>query len=111
MTKRRSKTMTRNPLETVGVQAGDSEDTLKKAYRARAIECHPDHGGSVEAMSELNEAYQWLAERLNNGRVPSVTLASPVRFVFVFPKPAHYHMPTTSATTFATGGSWIGWPW
>jgi curved DNA-binding protein CbpA len=36
-------------------------DTIKKAYRARALECHPDRGGSHEAMLEINEAFEILA--------------------------------------------------
>lgn len=34
---------------------------IKKAYRAKAIAAHPDHGGSHEAMLRLNEAYEILA--------------------------------------------------
>lgn len=33
-----------------------TEDEVNTAYRARAKHCHPDHGGSDEAMAELNRA-------------------------------------------------------
>jgi curved DNA-binding protein CbpA len=32
-------------------------ETIKKAYRARALESHPDRGGSHQAMLEINEAF------------------------------------------------------
>ena len=33
-------------------------DELRKAYRAAAFAAHPDHGGSTEAMQEVNAAYE-----------------------------------------------------
>jgi hypothetical protein len=36
-------------------------ETIKKAYRARALECHPDRGGSHEAMLLVIQAFQMLA--------------------------------------------------
>ena len=36
--------------------------TIKKAYRAKANICHPDHGGSHQAMLEINEAYEILSD-------------------------------------------------
>lgn len=36
----------------------NSLDELRKAYRAAAFAAHPDHGGSTEAMQEVNAAYE-----------------------------------------------------
>jgi hypothetical protein len=34
------------------------KDTVDKVYKALAVAIHPDHGGSNELMSQLNQAYQ-----------------------------------------------------
>jgi hypothetical protein len=36
-------------------------ETIKKAYRSKAMECHPDRGGSHQAMLDVIEAFQILA--------------------------------------------------
>jgi hypothetical protein len=33
-------------------------DTIERAYRVRALQCHPDRGGTDSAMAELNDARQ-----------------------------------------------------
>jgi hypothetical protein len=38
-----------------------TEDQIKAAYRRQARECHPDHGGSNEAMTEVNAIYERLS--------------------------------------------------
>ena len=45
-------------------QAGHSLTlrTIRDAYKRKAVEVHPDSGGSTEAMRRLNEAYQMLKE-------------------------------------------------
>jgi DnaJ-domain-containing protein 1 len=42
---------------TLGLDPGASLEEIKSAYRALAMEHHPDHGGSVEKMREINAAY------------------------------------------------------
>ncbi len=37
---------------------------IKAAYRRKARECHPDHGGSEEAMRRLSDAYHGLLKRV-----------------------------------------------
>ena len=36
-----------------------SKDEIKSAYRKKAKEAHPDHGGDAETFNMLNEAYQF----------------------------------------------------
>jgi hypothetical protein len=42
------------------IPANADLQSIKKAYRAKAIVSHPDHGGSHEAMLRINEAYEIL---------------------------------------------------
>ena len=41
----------------------------KAIYRARAKECHPDAGGSVEAMQQLNAEYEEVKRRIRAGEI------------------------------------------
>lgn len=50
-------------LRVIGVPKGSvSIDTVKKYYKIAAKNNHPDRGGSVEAMQEINKAYNILKE-------------------------------------------------
>lgn len=42
-------------------------EELKKAYRKLAMENHPDRGGSVEVMQEINAEYEILFNEMKNG--------------------------------------------
>ena len=53
----------RSPYDVLGVKAGASEDEIKKAYRKKAMETHPDRGGDAEKFKEINAAY----DALKNG--------------------------------------------
>lgn len=44
--------------DALGVMPTANADQIKTAYREKAKHCHPDHGGSSEAMAALNNAYE-----------------------------------------------------
>lgn len=56
--------MTRDPYEVLGVAPGASQEEIKKAYRLKTKECHPDlhpdDPTAGERMSEVNTAYDML---------------------------------------------------
>ena len=64
--------MAMNPYEILGVSQGASMDEIKRAYRKKAKECHPDlHPDDASAtvrMQQINEAYDMLC---NPGRYAS----------------------------------------
>jgi hypothetical protein len=47
-----------DPYRILGCSPMDSMDAIRSRYRERAMECHPDRGGSESAMRELNLAYE-----------------------------------------------------
>ena len=46
--------------------AAQTLNELKQLYRAFALQFHPDHGGSEEAMKAINIQFTWLFEGLKN---------------------------------------------
>lgn len=57
--------MTINPYEVLGVRQGADLDEIKRAYRSKARECHPDlhpeDPRANEKMQRINEAYEMLS--------------------------------------------------
>jgi hypothetical protein len=49
---------TRDPYEVLGVRPDAPMEIVEVAYKTRAKTAHPDRGGSVEAMAELNAAVE-----------------------------------------------------
>ena len=52
----------KNPYKVVGVDKRAPAAEIKRRYKRKARELHPDRGGSTEAMAELNVAYQLLSD-------------------------------------------------
>jgi len=47
-----------NPYEVLGVSAAASEDELKRAYRVRLRQAHPDTGGSADEFLAVQKAWE-----------------------------------------------------
>ena len=79
-----------------------SHHEIKKAYRAKALACHPDRGGSPSRMKSINEAWDTLGDPESRRRydaqcseaLPSTSGLSSAPST---PNPRNYN---TSETTF-----------
>lgn len=58
----------RDYYEVLGIGKDASADEIKKAFRRKAVELHPDKGGSEEAFKEVNEAYEVLKDEAKRKR-------------------------------------------
>ena len=61
----------RDYYEVLGVSKGASEDEIKKAYRKKSLEWHPDRNPGVdvtEMMQDINEAYKILNDDISRAR-------------------------------------------
>ncbi len=55
----------RDYYQVLGVSRSDSEEEIRKAFRKKAMEFHPDRNKSADAedkFKEINEAYQVLSD-------------------------------------------------
>ncbi len=54
--------MSKSYYEILGVDKNATQDDIKKAYRKKAIEHHPDKGGDENLFKEAAEAYETLSD-------------------------------------------------
>jgi molecular chaperone DnaJ len=56
--------------DILGLKPGATEEEVKKAYRKKAIETHPDKGGNEEDFKKVTEAYEILTGKKQEPREP-----------------------------------------
>lgn len=61
----------RSIWETLGVGARATEIEIRRAYRLRALETHPDRGGSDAAFREVRAAYEEALQRARRPNSPT----------------------------------------
>lgn len=61
-----------------------SQEEVKNNYRVLAKIHHPDHGGSVEKMQDINAAYVYLCDSVSNDDAPVVNTKANNVSVFDF---------------------------
>lgn len=55
--------MAQDYYQILGVSKSASEEEIKRAFRKKAHEHHPDKGGDAEVFKKVNEAYQVLSDK------------------------------------------------
>lgn len=50
-----------DPYRMLGVSKTDSPERIRERYRELAVANHPDRGGSIEKMRQINDAYERIA--------------------------------------------------
>ena len=105
-----------DPWQLLNVRPGDDADTLKTNYKAAMLAAHPDRGGTDEAASILNRAYEFLSSKLVGGRVPGPLEAGlrPANEVMRPPPPVRvvrFVIVTSSANPVSTTTSYQPSSW
>jgi curved DNA-binding protein CbpA len=54
--------MSADPYSTLGIERDATPEQIKEAYRRKAMEAHPDRGGSTDDMARINAAYDTLSD-------------------------------------------------
>ena len=69
-----NKIFEKNYYAALGVQRDIEQAALKKAYRQAVLLAHPDKGGTDDAMSKVNEAWECLNDPEKRRRYDAVSL-------------------------------------
>lgn len=56
------KTSDMDPYEALGIVPTATAAEIRRAYRRKALQCHPDRGGTHGQMERLNRAYALLSD-------------------------------------------------
>lgn len=59
-----------DPYDLLGVPASATMEEVKAAFRKKALEHHPDHGGSAAAFMAMKRAYDSISKRRPRPRRP-----------------------------------------
>lgn len=105
----------RPPHEVLGVPPGASQEDIKRAYKRRSRECHPDHvQGKEKDWHELQEAYRVLTGK-DSAKAAGPTQGAGWVVVDVAEVEALAHKTIDLAAQLATskiqginGGGWFG---
>ncbi|MFZ6015144.1 MAG: molecular chaperone DnaJ [Patescibacteria group bacterium] len=60
--------MSKDYYQILGVEKSASEDEIKKAFRRKAHEYHPDKGGDEQKFKDVNEAYSILGDKSSRAK-------------------------------------------
>ncbi|AGC44892.1 DnaJ domain-containing protein [Myxococcus stipitatus DSM 14675] len=74
-----------DPYHLLGVSPLDSPEKVRARYHALALERHPDRGGSVEKMRELNVAYERILRHQQRKRQEALTAGASVASASALP--------------------------
>jgi DnaJ family protein A protein 2 len=66
--------------DVLGVDKDATPDTIKKAYRKKAMKHHPDKGGDEESFKKINEAFEVLNDPKKKRQYDSGTQNTPFTF-------------------------------
>jgi curved DNA-binding protein CbpA len=77
----------RRARRVLGVRRNAGLDEIRRAFRARALVTHPDHGGDCDAFAEVQSAFDALRRGAPAARVHPSAAPQPTPRVDVYDSP------------------------